>query len=177
LKKDDRYYEKSREFWNTAGVALVFTILVLISIVFIIFDIPFMGFKYWGFWFGIPAFFLWIASVNQYMQNKRFKKTVESVLNSYKELNDRISLDKLSSETMISQNILLRVLMDLRSEGRLKYIYDKKTGDIIINPKKLEDQKIEVSEEKSENPYYCPYCGEPISRNDKFCFKCGSSTD
>ncbi|MHA1231623.1 MAG: zinc ribbon domain-containing protein [Candidatus Helarchaeota archaeon] len=178
MKDTNRRYEGSEEFWGTAGVAIVFTIVGFISVAFILLKIDFIGLRFWGFWMFIPAFFLWISTISTYISNKRLKKTVEGAVSVYKEKGGRVSLSDLCAETMISQKDILKVLMDLRTEGRIKYIYDRNNGDILFGDSyKEEELKTEKEIKKEPEPEiaYCPYCGTKVLKSDKFCYKCGSS--
>ncbi|MBD3230423.1 MAG: zinc-ribbon domain-containing protein [Candidatus Lokiarchaeota archaeon] len=173
---NERVYEGTAEFWSTLGVAIAFTIVGTISVLFNIFRFDFIGLRWWGFWLYIPAFFIWISAISTYQKNKRAQKMVKGTLESYKDA--RISLDDLASETMIKKGDLLRVLMDLRTDGKIKYRYDRNNGDILLGEYK-EGPKPEKKASEPEKPksksVYCPYCGAPVTDEDKFCYKCGSS--
>lgn len=172
----ERIYEGSAEFWSSAGVAIAFTIVGTISILFNFLKIDFIGLRAWGFWLFIPAFFIWISAISIYQKNKRLQKNVKGALDSYKDA--RVSLEDLSSETMIKKGDLLRILMDLRTDGKIKYRYDRNNGDILLGDYKEEPEpsKPKDEPEKPESKtIYCPYCGAPVTRDDKFCYKCGSS--
>jgi hypothetical protein len=175
---EDRKYEGSAQFISTLGTAIAFTVVGIISILFIIFNIDFIGLRAWGFWMFIPAFFIYIGAISVYLKDKRLKNTVIGATNSYQD--ERVSLDNLSSETLITKNNLLRILMDLRTEGKIKYKYDRENGDLLFGdaPKIDKEKYKEIEKEKEAIPkkdIFCPYCGSPVSSMDKFCFKCGSS--
>ena len=133
-----------------------------------IIKIDFIGLRHWGYWMFIPAFFIYIGAFTIYFKNKRLKNTVLGAIKSYQD--DRVSIDDLSSETLITKNNILRILMDLRAENKVKYRYDSQNGDIILgNASKIE--KKEKTEDKTEKKLFCPYCRAPVSTNDKFCYK------
>jgi len=177
LSDDKRTYEGSTEIWHTAGVAIAFTIVGIISIICTILRIPFIGLRFWGYWLFIPAFFLWISTISIYIKNKRLKQIVMGVINSYGGSIKKISLENLSSETLISKSNLLRILIDLRSEGKIKYLYDRNTGDILLGENSIDKIVTKEVSIVQDSKIYCPYCGVSISKKDKFCFKCGSSLE
>ena len=179
----DRYYskEKYEAPMETFGVAIVFIIVGVISLVFNTFDIDFIGLSAWGYWLFIPAFFISIGGFTQIYTNRNFKKAVRVALMD-REFQGNHKLEDIALEVGIKPKDVLRVLVDLRDKGFVKYKFNSETGEIELGkgveykvstdfippPKKI------VAPIPTHNQSYCVYCGQQLRENAQFCENCGS---
>ncbi len=78
--------------------------------------------------------------------------------------------------------VLLRVLLDLRNKGLIKYSFDADSGQIILgqtityNPTSEYFQPPKNIEEpiSTEGKNFCVYCGHKLETSGNFCPNCGS---
>jgi len=180
----DRYYSK-RDYkgdLSLFGTAAVFTIVGVLSIIFMVLQIDFIGIASWGYWLFIPAFFIAISAFGHLYTDRRMRN---NLLSAVQNRSGKVSLDTLATETGIKPQNILRVLIDLRASYSIQYRYDVETGEIILGdtvqyekspefvapmPQKQKDVIFPSGEVG-----FCPYCGHKAVPNSRFCENCGSS--
>ncbi len=178
-----RYYSKQKyeAAIGTFATAIVFLFVAILSLVlrsFPTFDI--IALSAWGYWFFIPAFFIFIGGFQQIYTNNKFKNAVKNAIL------DRggqgiFNLEDLALEVGIKPKDVLRVLVDLRARGEITYRFNSDTGEIILGeevkyapvenfvaPKNLD------SALPSEGKTYCVYCGNKVREGSQYCAFCGS---
>ncbi|MFW9973030.1 MAG: zinc ribbon domain-containing protein [Candidatus Odinarchaeota archaeon] len=176
------YYKESYEAAiGTFAVAMVFLFVAILSLFFLHFNIPFIGLAWWGYWLFIPAFFIFIGGFEQLYRNYKYKQVVKNAI-AQRNFQGTYKLEHIALEIGMKPAILLRVLLDLRNKGVLKYSFDAETGQIILGqpitykpateyvapPKKIEDPL------PTEGKNYCVYCGQKLESSGNFCPNCGS---
>jgi len=170
----ERRYEGRNQYLGAFGLGAVFITVGIISIIFAIFKIEFLGLRTWGFYLFIPAFFIIIGGISTFAKVKRLKREVLATLESYK--NSRVNADDLAKELMMERPSFMRLLIDLRTDGSTKFRVDAKTGEIIFGevftPPAIEK---EVATKEATGIVFCPQCGYRISADSVFCPNCGSS--
>ncbi|MFX0004408.1 MAG: zinc ribbon domain-containing protein [Candidatus Hermodarchaeota archaeon] len=176
------YYKESYEAAiGTFAVAIVFLFVAILSLFFLHFGIPFIGLAWWGYWLFIPAFFIFIGGFEQLYRNYKYKQVVKNAL-AQRNFQGTYKLEHIALEIGMKPNILLRVLLDLRTQGIVQYSFDAESGQIILGqkitykpateyvapPKKIEEPL------PTEGKNYCVYCGHKIESAGNFCPNCGS---
>ena len=73
--------------------------------------------------------------------------------------NERVSLEKLSTNLNLEISELRELILTLRSQGKLQVFFDEETGDVVSS--KLYQGKT------------CVLCGEPLD-TEQFCSFCGT---
>ena len=177
-----RYYSKQsyEAPISIFGTAIVFFIVGVISLVLNTLQLDFIGLRYWGYWLFIPAFFISIGGFTQIYTNRRFKKAVRvAIMDRNSQGNHK--LEDIALEVDIKPKDVLRVLVDLRDAGFVKYKFNSVTGEIELGEGIVYKQsdnfvpppkKIEAPLPTKGN--YCVYCGHQLSQDSKFCENCGS---
>ncbi|MBY9003400.1 MAG: zinc-ribbon domain-containing protein [Candidatus Lokiarchaeota archaeon] len=179
----DRYYskEKYEAPMETFGVGIVFIIVGVISLVLNTIHFDFIGLSYWGYWLFIPAFFIMIGGFTQINTNRKFQKAVRVALMD-RDFQGNHKLEDIALEVGIKPKDVLRVLVDLRDKGFVKYKFNSNTGEIELGkgveykvstdfippPKKIEAPL------PAHDKNYCVYCGQQLSESAQFCENCGS---
>ncbi|MEM2109659.1 MAG: PCI domain-containing protein, partial [Candidatus Odinarchaeota archaeon] len=120
-----------KPYITTLGVAIVFTIIGVLSIVFGLLQILFLGLAWWGFWLFIPAFFLYIAAAESYFKSRR---AFEQIVNSIKAY-DSVSLDKLSAELNMEYSDVKAIVIEAIGKGEIKGRIEASTGRLILEDK------------------------------------------
>ncbi|MFX0027629.1 MAG: hypothetical protein ACFE8B_00345 [Candidatus Hermodarchaeota archaeon] len=180
--KNRYYYKESYEAAiGTFATAMVFLFVAILSLFFKAFDIDFIGLKDWGYWLFIPAFFIFIGGFEQLYRNIKYKKLVKSAL-AQRNFEGTHKLEHIALEIGMRPKDILRVLIDLRTKGIVKYSFNSETGQIILGqgitynqaneyvaPQKKLDSPL-TAEEKN----FCVYCGHKIEAKGSFCPNCGS---
>ncbi len=169
-----------KPYITSLGVAFVFTFIAILSIVFNSLRIMFLGLAWWGFWMFIPAFFLYIAAVEEYL---KIKRAVEQVLSFIKAYDGDVNLDKLSSELNLDYFDVKAIVADLISKEKIEARIEASTGELIfdkdINKNKVgllnsnSDSGIKSAEENMSNIIFCPHCKASINNSLVFCPFCG----
>lgn len=186
MGKKDRYFEKEKyePAIGTFATAIVFTFVGVISLILGALRIDFIGLSMWGFWLFIPAFFIFIGGFSQLHTNSRYKKLILSAMMD-RGMKGTYKLETIADEIGIEPKNILRVLVDLRNEGKIRYRFNSVTGELILGEeiayKPVEQYtpppKKEISSISSEQKTYCVYCGQPLAQGAKFCEHCGSSVN
>lgn len=180
------YLDKSIGHGNiwTLAIGIGFTIWGAIALVFqFVFDRSFPG----TFWLLIPGGIMIIAAISNIISYRYNREKILGALKSY----ERVSMEQLASELDMKENEVKEVIVDLRTEGRLKASFDPETGDVFILEVKGQppmavvpvsssglpehEANIEKSNERIPNQGFCPYCGSMIKPGDSFCNNCGAS--
>ncbi|MCK4780476.1 MAG: hypothetical protein KAT57_09830, partial [Candidatus Lokiarchaeota archaeon] len=126
------YYKESYEAAiGTFAVAIVFLFVAILSLLFITFKIEFIGLRSWGFYLFIPAFFIFIGGFDQLYRNYKYKEVVKNAL-AQRNFQGTYKLEHIALEIGMKPKVLLRVLLDLRNKGIIKYSFDAETGQIIL---------------------------------------------
>ena len=179
---EKRYYsKKSYEApMSIFGTAIVFIIVGVVSLVFNSLQFDFIGLRYWGYWLFIPAFFISIGGFTQIYTNRNFKKAVRVAIMD-RNYQGTHKLEDIALEVGIKPKDVLRVLVDLRASGFVKYKFNSQTGEIELGEGVVYKQsdnfvpppkKIEAPLPKKGN--YCVYCGQQLREGAQFCENCGS---
>jgi len=179
----DRYYYKKKYTgdYSAFGTAAVFTLIGILSLVFRRLSIDFIGLAWWGYWFFIPAFFIFIGAISHLYSDRRMR---DSVFYAVQNRSGRIRIETFAAEVGIKPQDLLRILVDLRVSKGIQYKYDGATGEIIFGEDIQYKQAPEFEEPipkkqvevifPSGDVNYCPYCGHKASASMQFCENCGS---
>ena len=179
----DRYYskEKYEAPMETFGVGIAFIVVGVISLVLNALNLDFIGLSYWGIWLFIPAFFITIGGFTQINTNRKFQKAVRVALMD-RDFQGNHKLEDIALEVGIKPKDVLRVLVDLRDKGFVKYKFNSNTGEIELGkgveykvstdfippPKKI------MAPITTHNQSYCVYCGQQLRESAQFCENCGS---
>lgn len=176
-----RYYSKQKyeAAIGTFATGIVFLFVAILSLVLNAINYSFIGLEYWGIFMFIPAFFIFIGGFSQQYTNTKFKKAVKNAILDRGQ--SSFNLEDLALEVGIKPKDVLRVLLDLRAKGEIKYRFNSDTGEVILGedvsytpvenfqaPKKLD------SALPSEGKNYCVYCGNKIREGSQYCAFCGS---
>jgi len=177
------YYKESYEAAiGTFATAIVFLFVAILSLFFRTFAIPFIALEYWGFWLFIPAFFIFIGGFDQLYRNYKYKQVVKNAV-AQRDFQGTYKLEHIALEIGMKPSILLRVLVDLRNKGIIKYSFDADSGQIILGqtitytpateyvppPKKIDEPL------PTEGKNFCVYCGQKLESSGNFCPNCGSN--
>jgi len=126
-----------------------------------------------------------IAGIVNTLVYRNNREKILGTLQSY----ERVSLAQLSSELKLSESNTKDIIIDLRTEGKLKASFEPETGDVLVLKVKGEPPIAIVPMSSSGLPEheakykdkqlpkehnYCSYCGSIAKPEDKFCNNCGS---
>ncbi|MFW9996066.1 MAG: zinc ribbon domain-containing protein [Candidatus Odinarchaeota archaeon] len=180
-----RYYseEKYEAAIGAFVIGLIFAAIAIISLFMIAMDLrdTFVNLQTWGYWMLIPAFFLILGGFQQIYTNMKYRNAVKNAIftrgnqGTYK-------LEHIALETGIRPNFVLRILLDLRDKGVIRYRFNPESGEIVLGesityardesyispPKKLQEPLPVKSKD------YCLYCGHKLASDSIFCENCGS---
>lgn len=129
----------------------------------------------------IPAFFILLGGISGLLTDRRLKRAM--LVTAQAKGNSSVKLEALSVETNIRTNDILRILLDLRNEGFIKYRYDTASGEIVFGESVSYQQAPEftgpmttrqASTQDLTSSTYCPYCGHKPPVGAQFCESCGS---
>jgi hypothetical protein len=183
-KHKTRYYykEKYEAAIGTFAVAIVFLFVAILSLFFRSYNIDFIGLDSWGYWLFIPAFFIFIGGFEQLYRNYKYKQVVKNAV-AQRDFQGEYKLEHIALEIGMKPSVLLRVLLDLRNKGLIKYSFNAETGKIVLGklityapateyvpPSKKLDAPL-----PTEGKHYCVYCGHKIETGGNFCPNCGSN--
>ena len=182
-KYKHRYYYKEdyTSAIGTFATAIVFLFVAILSLFFRTYNVHFISIADWGFWLFIPAFFIFIGGFTQLHRNYKYQQVVKNAL-IQRNFAGTHKLEHIALEIGMRPKDILRVLLDLRNKGVVKYSFNSETGEIILGQgiayspateyipptKKLEEPL------PTEGKSYCVYCGHKIEISGSFCPNCGS---
>ncbi len=182
-KYKDRYYseKKYKAVKGSFVCGLFLLIFAILSLIFRALNIHIIGFLNWGFWLFIPAFFVILGAFHQLYTNRKYKKAVMNALldrgnqGTYK-------LEHIALEIGIKPSDLLRVLADLRDNGKIIYRFNPDTGEIELGQKiaYIPSADYVPTVKKIDAPIpstglnFCIYCGHQLEQDAQFCPNCGS---
>ncbi len=180
----DRYYssESYEKSIGTFAVGAVFLFVGILSLSLNSLNLDFIGIRFWGIFMFIPAFFIFIGAFSQLYRNIQFRRTVRGAILS-RGGSGTVKLENLALEVGIKPKDVLRILLDLRNSGKIRYKFNPDSGEIVLGeavsyqqasnytppPKNLKEP-ITTSDQKN----FCVYCGHKIDLNANFCENCGS---
>ncbi len=181
-KYKDRYFSK-KKYEAAKGsfvVGLIFLFVGILSLIFRALNIHFMGLLGWGFWLFIPAFFILLGAFQQLNTNKKYKKAVNRALMD-RGNQGTFKLEDIALEVGIRPKDLLRVLADLRENGKIIFRFNSDTGEIELGQKIVYIQAEQFTPPgtvdepiPSDGKNFCVYCGHQLESDAKFCPSCGS---
>ncbi len=128
-----RYYSKGKYEAVIGGLvlSLIFLGVATISALMGTFGYTdtFMSLHTWGFWMFIPGFFIMLGVFNQFYTNRNYQIAVH---NAIRERGNKgnYKLEDLSLEIGIRPGDILKVLLDLRNKGLIRYRFNPSTGEI-----------------------------------------------
>ncbi len=167
----NRNYKGRSDYLGAFGVAIAFTIVGILGVAFLVLDINFIGLKSWGYYLFIPAFFIWIGGFVSYFQQKQLEKEALAALDSYQ--SGTVTIETLMQDLMLKRDDLMRLLIELRTQGQIKFRIDSKSGDVIFG-ESFAPPISQPSEPTPAKTMYCPQCGVKIDVQSTFCSNCGS---
>ena len=142
-----------------------------------------------SYWMLIPGGILLIAGISNIMTYRYNREKLLEALKSY----ERVSMEQLANELNMKEKDVKEVLVDLRTEGRLKASFDPETGDVFVLEVKGQkpiavvpvsssglpehEANIQKTYKKIPDQGFCPYCGSMIKPGDSFCNNCGASQE
>ncbi|NHJ32817.1 MAG: hypothetical protein FK732_08135 [Asgard group archaeon] len=140
-------------------------------------------------WLMLPGGIMIIAAISNIITYRYNREKILGALQSY----DRIGIEQLSRELNIKEKDVKNLIVDLRSEGRLKASFDPESGDVFVLEVKgqppmsvrpisssgLPEHEAAVKQTHKALPdqKFCPYCGSMVKAGDKFCNNCGASIE
>ncbi|WEU40890.1 MAG: PCI domain-containing protein [Candidatus Odinarchaeum yellowstonii] len=127
--KTERLEYSKKPYITTLGSAVIFTFIGVLSLVFNLLGIMFLGLAWWGFWMFIPAFFLYISAAESYIKNKRAEEYVVRIIKAY---DGDIYLDKLASELNLAYSDVKAIVVDAISKGKIKARIEASTSKLIL---------------------------------------------
>ncbi len=138
-------------------------------------------------WLMLPGGIMIIAAISNIITYRYNREKILGALESY----ERVSIDQLSHELNIKSKDVKNLIIDLRTEGRLKASFDPESGDVFVLEVKgrppmavipvsssgLPEHEAAIKKTYAARPDqgFCPYCGSMIKPGDKFCNNCGAS--
>lgn len=160
----------------------MFLSVAIFSLFLISFEIDFIGLRFWGFWLFIPAFFIFIGGFQQLYRNKKYQQLVKNAL-AQRNFQGTHKLEHIALEIGMRPRDILRVLLDLRNKGIVKYSFNAESGQIILGQQITYTPATEYvpppknlnSPLPTEGKSYCVYCGQKIEGKGNFCPNCGSN--
>jgi DNA-directed RNA polymerase subunit RPC12/RpoP len=169
----ERRYE-GKEYLRDFGTAGAFIAVGVISIILAIFRIDFIGLRWWGYVMFIPAFFILVGGIAKYTRADRLRKEVLATLDNYGE--SQVNVDTFAKDLIMERPSLMRLLIDLRTDGHIKFRVDSKSGELIFGqafvPSPIDTKVTPIT---TTDSIYCPQCGFRIPADSLFCPSCGSS--
>ncbi len=142
-----------------------------------------------SYWLLIPGGIILIAGISNIFTYRYNREKLLEALKSY----ERVSIEQLANELNMKEKEVKEVLVDLRTEGRLKASFDPETGDVFVLEVKgqppiaiipvsssgLPEHEANIAKTYKSLPDqgFCPYCGSMIKPGDSFCNNCGASQE
>ena len=118
----------------------------------------------------------------QLYRNKKYQQLVKNAL-AQQNFQGTHKLEHIALEIGMRPRDILRVLLDLRNKGIVKYSFNAESGQIILGQQITYTPATEyVPPPKNlntplptEGKSYCVYCGQKIEGKGNFCPNCGSN--
>ena len=146
-----------------------------------------------GYWLLIPGGVLLITAIANSASFRYNREKIIGALRSY----NRVSIPLLAREIGMKEKEVKEIIVDLRTDNKIKASFDAESGDVIVLSVKgqapaggvlVENQAevvepspipigepVMVSEASIKDQGYCPYCGSRIQGSDQYCVTCGSA--
>lgn len=133
-------------------------------------------------WIAFAGGWILYGGITGYYKDLYREKLVLNILKLY----PRITLEDLSKQTRISKSRLRRIINSLRAEEKLKAHFDPNSGELIIyevdgtvpgEPALSTNQAITSPHVVANDYKVCPYCGNLVPKDAKFCTNCGASLE
>lgn len=139
------------------------------------------------YWLLIPGGIMILAGISNIINYRYNRERILAAMKSY----NKVSIKQLADELKMQQKDVKEIIVDLRTEGRLKASFDPESGDVMIlevsgqppivvtpvSSSGLPEHEEAISGIKplSANQGYCQYCGSMVKPEDRFCNNCGSA--
>ena len=87
----------------------------------------------------------------------------------------KVILENLAAEVMMKPTDLMRILIDLRTEFKIKFRYDNQSGELIIGEEVAAVSETPAPPSPTTGTKFCRGCGRRVEKeNSAFCTFCGS---
>ena len=180
----NRYYSKGKYEAALGGfvLALIFLGVAVLSSVMVTLDLHdnFVSLETWGNWMFIPGFIILLASFGQINTNRNYQRAVKIAILE-RGNSATLKLEDLALEVGIKPSDVLKVLVDLRNKGLLRYRFNPASGEIQLGETITYSQSSEftpppksIKEPLPKGKAFCQYCGHSIDTGALFCESCGS---
>jgi hypothetical protein len=139
------------------------------------------------YWLLIPGGIMLIAGISNVINYRYNRERILAALKSY----NTVSISQLANELKMQEKDVKEIIVDLRTEGRLKASFDTESGDVMVlevlgqppltvtpvSSSGLPEHEAVISSSKfqSADQGYCQYCGSMVKPDDRFCNNCGSA--
>ncbi|TFG08545.1 MAG: zinc-ribbon domain-containing protein [Promethearchaeota archaeon] len=182
----NRHY-KEQGYQTTLGgfsLAGVFIFVGVLALIFRAIKVEFIGLRYWGYWLFIPAFFIILGSIHQLYVNKKYQKVLLNSL-SQRDYSGTHKIEDIAAEIGLKPNDVIRILLDLRNKGKVKYRFNSESGELILGesiPYVPSSEYAPSGKKIAETPHsrdknFCPYCGQELKPHATYCPHCGSQLE
>jgi hypothetical protein len=180
----NRYYAKGKYEAALGGLVLgiIFLGVAVLSSLMITFDFHdnFVSLEYWGYWMFIPGFIILLAAFGQINTNRSYQRAVKNAILERGKTGSH-KLEDLSLEVGIKPSDVLKVLVDLRNKGLIRYRFNPSSGEILLGETLSYSPSQEftppprtIKEPLPKGKAFCQYCGHSIDIGALFCESCGS---
>ena len=180
----NRYYSKGKYEASLGGfvIALIFLGVAIISASMGTLGLHdnFVNLEHWGYWMFIPGFIILVTSFGQINTNRNYQIAVKNAILE-RGGSGSLKLEDLSLEVGIKPSDVLKVLVDLRNKGLVRYRFNPSSGEILLGETISYLQSSEftpppkiISEPLPKGKTFCQYCGHSIDTGSIFCENCGS---
>ncbi|GAB4324890.1 MAG: hypothetical protein Kow0069_30660 [Promethearchaeota archaeon] len=190
MQSKHRHFKHAKKYEGTLealGTGIAFFVVGVVSLVLRQVEVDFIGLSYWGTFMFIPAFFVLLGATSQVYNDRQLRKEVLAFLRTVGPGN--YALESIALEVGVKPNDLLRILVDLRTAGKVAFRYDGETGQVVLGqalppspapapqaPVHLGPvpERAAAGESGARERNFCVYCGYPVKPNQNFCESCGS---
>ena len=146
-------------------------------------------------WLLLPGGIMIVTAIANISTFRYNREKIIGALKSY----SRISLPLLAKEIGMKEKEVKEIIVDLRTDNKIKASFDPESGDVIVlsvkgqapaggvlveNPAEIVEpqpipigEPVYVSEKSIKDQGYCPFCGSKVQPDDKFCVTCGSAME